>query len=491
MFPDHSRGRRYNPPAPRGGYNRGRGGGFANSQPVYDEGYDTNPPFNPNYQQWNRGGYRGGNQRRDESSNYRFGRGGYRGRSDNQYQGRHGRYQSNRYDYQQQGRGGGNYQYRGGRNQGRYPRQRGHHRPPQSTGRFGRQNQSYMDPPVTTQSGFELPVGLSWHCDLSGHSSSVTCVAFGDEPGKLFSGGADGVVRQWNPDTGSVEHTATYDGEISAMLVTGSYLCVAVHCKEAGSTNPVQGLGDVHIYNLSRNSEQKFMAHLGRVTALHGANDTLFTTGEDKVIKAWKFNQETNLFDSAGSFGPDQGGHQAAVTCVASYCDFLFTGDIRGMIKVWDLQTGSLIQTLAQGHKASITSMLLYQGSLITGSQDHSISVWSLHVDRNTPNVIGVPPSYHTEARGSNGYASNVISLLITSDASKNDLLLAGLSSGEVLIYNLPTFALRGKIREVQEPKALSSIPSYCIFIGQRTGELKIYSWDDHNSFSDEGAMEL
>jgi len=46
------------------------------------------------------------------------------------------------------------------------------------------------------------------------------------------------------------------------MLVTGSYLCVAVHCKDAGSTNPVQGLGDVHIYNLARNSEQKFMAHL-------------------------------------------------------------------------------------------------------------------------------------------------------------------------------------------------------------------------------------
>lgn len=161
------------------------------------------------------------------------------------------------------------------------------------------------------------------------------------------------------------------------------------------------------------------------------------------------------------------------------------------MIKVWDLQTGSLIQTLARGHASSVTSMLLYEGSLITGSQDQSISVWTLNTNRNTTNVIQVPPNYHTETRGSNGYPSNVISVLITCDANKSDLLLAGLSSGDVLIYDLPSFGLRGKIREMQEPKALASIPSYCIFIGQRTGELKIYSWDDHNSIPDEGAMEL
>jgi len=187
MFSDNYRGGRYNQP-PRGGSYRGRGGGgFGNHQQRYEDGYEANPPYNNSYQpHWNRGGYRGGSQRRDESSNYRFGRSGYRGRSDGSYQSRQGRYTSGRHDFQHQNRGGRNYTSRGGpRNQGRQSRPRGYYRPPHSAGRFGRDSQPHPDPPAFGQSASELPVGLSWHCDLSGHASTVTCVAFGEEPGKV------------------------------------------------------------------------------------------------------------------------------------------------------------------------------------------------------------------------------------------------------------------------------------------------------------------
>lgn len=39
--------------------------------------------------------------------------------------------------------------------------------------------------------------------------------------------------------------------------------------------------------------------HQGAVVCLHAVKDLLFSGGEDKIIRAWKFNPGTDLFDPA------------------------------------------------------------------------------------------------------------------------------------------------------------------------------------------------
>ena len=41
------------------------------------------------------------------------------------------------------------------------------------------------------------------------------------------------------------------------------------------------------------------VAFQGRVLAFHATGDVLFSAGEDRAIKGWKFVQETKLFDAA------------------------------------------------------------------------------------------------------------------------------------------------------------------------------------------------
>jgi len=326
----------------------------------------------------------------------------------------------------------------------------------------------------------ELPEGLSWCCDLDGHSSHVNCLDFDDDAGKLFSGGGDGIVRQWNAETGHVEHSATYNGEITALLVESGYLFVAVHSTQDEAGNQALHSGDIHIYNLGAHSEQKFMAHIGRVLALHATADVLFSAGEDRIVKGWKFNAETKLFDAAGSFGSSS-AHSGPIQCITTLSIFLFSGDATGAIVVWSMTDGSQLQTL-HGHNAAVSAMLCWKGTLITGSLDQTISVWNLNLAHDTRNVVQTPPCFHCEVKNARGYPSEVISLCGAPDGSNSPVLMAGLGTSEVALYNLPSFNLRGRIKDAPNPRGLSAAAGNCLFLGLENGAVRIYVWDENQS---------
>ena len=56
-----------------------------------------------------------------------------------------------------------------------------------------------------------------------------------------------------------------------------------------------------------------------------------------------------------------EGGHEAAVHAFQSYGTFLFSADRNGTIKVWDLNTGAIAQTINQAHSEAVTQMLMWE----------------------------------------------------------------------------------------------------------------------------------
>jgi WD40 repeat protein len=56
----------------------------------------------------------------------------------------------------------------------------------------------------------------------------------------------------------------------------------------------------------------------------------------------------------------------------------MFSGDRAGVLKVWDLATGSCVQTISKAHQMAITKVLVFEETyLLTGSLDGKIKCWS------------------------------------------------------------------------------------------------------------------
>jgi len=99
--------------------------------------------------------------------------------------------------------------------------------------------------------------------------------------------------------SGQVEHTASYNGEVTALVVKSGFLIVAVHAPS--SVEGPGASGDLYIHNLEAGSEQRFVGHTGRILALHTWQDVLLSAGEDREIKGWRFEESTMLFTPAVS----------------------------------------------------------------------------------------------------------------------------------------------------------------------------------------------
>ena len=127
---------------------------------------------------------------------------------------------------------------------------------------------------------------------LKAHQGAVTVVAFGADGSLLASGGDDGTVRLWNPTTGEPTHP-----------------------RLTGDGKPVLGV------------------------AVSGSGHLVAGAGEGNVVRLW--NLETGELRTLE-------GHSAAVTSVSFSADeaLLASSSRDGTVIVWDVETGTALKTL-------------------------------------------------------------------------------------------------------------------------------------------------
>ena len=69
-------------------------------------------------------------------------------------------------------------------------------------------------------------------------------------------------------------------------------------------------------------------------------------------------------------------GHDNGVTCLQFDHDILATGSYDTTIKIWNIETGAVIQTL-RGHTAAVRTLQFDDSKLISGSFDKTIKIWN------------------------------------------------------------------------------------------------------------------
>jgi WD40 repeat protein len=227
---------------------------------------------------------------------------------------------------------------------------------------------------------------------LTGHSSSVTALAFSHDGAQLASASWDKTIKLWNPTTGELRKTLT------------------------GHSSIVNAVA---------------FSHDG--TQLASASD-------DKTIKLWD--------PTTGELRKTLKGHSGRVTVVAFSHDGTQLTSVSNdeTIKLWDPTTGELRKMLT-GHSSSVTAVAFsHDGTqLASASRDQTIKLWdsSLSTLREFSRIFGagstvgpvqtIPFTSHTTSLSWSANASylninsGTVELVSTAGNRRNDITMTEL----------------------------------------------------------------
>ncbi|MEZ4449528.1 MAG: WD40 repeat domain-containing protein [Nannocystaceae bacterium] len=155
---------------------------------------------------------------------------------------------------------------------------------------------------------------------LEGHQKDVLCCRF-DAQGRVFSGGADAMIRAWDPQSGRELMTfAGHDGAVNACAITADGALLI-----SGSAD-----GTVKLWNLRRGREKATLrGHEGPITGVALTGDgRLLTTSEDRGLRLWSL-------ESGACLASLHGNH--AFTALTADARQALAGDAAGNLWLIDL----------------------------------------------------------------------------------------------------------------------------------------------------------
>jgi len=201
------------------------------------------------------------------------------------------------------------------------------------------------------------------------HTDSVWCVEVYDR--WLFSGGRDSVLRQWNLDTGRLEHMYIgHKGQIYQIIVFSQGFS---NCVLTCSTD-----GTVRCWELA-GSQTAELPHEDSVNcmALVPGEQRLFTGSNDRKIREWDLEFNRSVCTHVGGV--------SGVNCLAfvEESSFVFGGCADGVVRVWRRGVPQL-ECILEGHTSSVNQMAISRkvhGSMksvvvVTGDASGGMRVW-------------------------------------------------------------------------------------------------------------------
>eukprot|EP01026_Neomeris_dumetosa_P058237 TRINITY_DN54069_c0_g1_i1.p1 TRINITY_DN54069_c0_g1~~TRINITY_DN54069_c0_g1_i1.p1 ORF type:complete len:481 (-),score=66.18 TRINITY_DN54069_c0_g1_i1:404-1744(-) len=431
----------------------GRGSGQRN------RGYDNRGGWGRGYGRQDRGGYqsrydrgRSYSHRNDRDDNYRSRGDSYRGRSDS-YRGRGDSYR------------GGNW---GGRSSS-YNSRGGNRRDPSYTDdRRRKDNYDYYDqrPRNNERAYFPFRVFLN----LQGHTQIVTAILLDEKQNKIYSGSKDGSLRIWNME-GQCESVLDAGGSVTYLYMEGGFVFAAA--------NPAQNSpGIIRVWSMASGAEMDLHGHEREVLCLTAARSILISGGRDAAIRFWGFDQQNSVFKEQGCLKSGQGGHTCAVQCLAVENQYLMSGDWQGIVKVWDLESLSALQTI-KAHDNVLMGLLVYKNQhLLTASLDGSVKVFKL-TDTTLPGqVFESLPEYSHPPAGP-GQQSEYGGILAMAGMLNNEgnpiLAVSHDQEGIVRMWGLPDFVDEGQAR-AWDCHAIA-VGNGLVAVGHDKGQIQVFQW--------------
>ncbi len=228
--------------------------------------------------------------------------------------------------------------------------------------RATRREATASSPPVVSSSEF-----LRTEHVLAGHSAPVNSVTFSPDQKFLISGSADGTVRVYETDRGTLQWSAKADiGPITAVSVS----------RESKLLAAAGGTGLIRLYALPSGSVfQTLRMQSSPLTsaAFSPSGAYLASADEAGTVSLWNYEK--------GEAGPRWSAHNTPIRALAFSPDGrqLATGGSQDtLIRLWNMPDGAAVKTL-KAHQGIVWSLAYSpDGSmLVSSSRDRSARIWS------------------------------------------------------------------------------------------------------------------
>eukprot|EP00201_Polytomella_parva_P011945 CAMPEP_0175059572 /NCGR_PEP_ID=MMETSP0052_2-20121109/12506_1 /TAXON_ID=51329 ORGANISM="Polytomella parva, Strain SAG 63-3" /NCGR_SAMPLE_ID=MMETSP0052_2 /ASSEMBLY_ACC=CAM_ASM_000194 /LENGTH=399 /DNA_ID=CAMNT_0016325135 /DNA_START=70 /DNA_END=1265 /DNA_ORIENTATION=+ len=267
-------------------------------------------------------------------------------------------------------------------------------------------------------------VGFSAFNKPKAHTGVIRCMTFIPVTNKLFTGGDDGFLRMWDPDTMDLiyeEHLGSCIDSLLSMTSAcassaeaGALLAVGIHHTVGkGSTESIEDEGIINVLDLVNGRKALLPGHRGAVTSLatdngslsNGSRLCLFSADLAGGIKCWdqeapKPNTPEAAYAASGNLfaSPIElksvvpGAHKGSPITSMAFVGVLITADRHGTIQSWDVSKPGVVtnlQKIEQAHSLQIISLLYYENKLLSASLDGGIKVWSPTNNQKSPLDLG------------------------------------------------------------------------------------------------------
>ena len=211
--------------------------------------------------------------------------------------------------------------------------------------------------------------------------AKFNCAIFSRDGKTLFTGGQDGIIRLWNPETGQPTGTFKgHNGEIKALAfnATGSQLASA-------STDYTVRLWNFDIVLQARD----FTGHQGSVWNANFSPEgqRIVSASSDKSVKIWEV--------AGAKVVHSLPGHDIGATVAIFSPDgkIVASGGGDKLLRLWNADTGAPLAT-GKGHEGTVTAIDFSRAGkhIVTGGSDNRIKVWDLAgkevMSISTPSVV-------------------------------------------------------------------------------------------------------
>jgi WD40 repeat protein len=245
-----------------------------------------------------------------------------------------------------------------------------------------------------------LPSGILLERTLKGHSNWVDSVAYSPDGQTVASGSNDKTIKLWNVNTGNL--LQTFEGHSKWVnsvayspdgqtLASGSNDNSVGEVLASGSFDDTIKLWNVKTGKLLQTLEGN--SHSVNSVAYSPDGQTLASGGSisyQELIRlkyspdlaSGSYDQSIKLWNvKTGNLLQTLEGHSSWVNSVAYSPDgqTVASGSRDSTIKLWNVKTGKLLQTL-EGHSSSVKSVAYSPDgqTLASGSYDQSIKLWNV-----------------------------------------------------------------------------------------------------------------
>ncbi|GAA2484960.1 NACHT and WD40 repeat domain-containing protein [Winogradskya humida] len=266
------------------------------------------------------------------------------------------------------------------------------------------------------------------HVPISCGQGPVTSMAFASAGGHrvVATGGADGSLRLWSPDTGLPygHRIQAHEGSVRALVQAGNVLI------SAGDDESIR-LWDTRT---GRATGGPLTGHVDAVTALallprvRGA--LLVSTGSDGTVRFWDIEREQ-------PFGSPFTGHHSEIADVAVLRGAdgtvgMCTRGRDGRLLTWDLESGDYQEHVGDGHADFLVGATVNGSSAFVSSWADCLSIAWLRYDRRESRQRWLGTSDPITAAASFGDHADVVAV-------------AAGHNGQILLIHTATGALLGK----------------------------------------------